>query len=120
MKDYKLIETVKNTEVVSTITLKSLKTIPLSYKGNKTEFVEKWYSKLNFNKSFLLTLKSIRKKEPYVFELINKQQIKGVRIVEVKDGFRFELVYINGVKIKISEILYRLQDNKLPLVFLNY
>ena len=120
MENYKLVDTAKNTEVISIRTLKVLKTIPMSYKGDKKEFVEKWYSKMTFNKSFYLVLKKIKKKEPYVFELINKMEIKGARVVEIKEGFRFELVYVNGVRIKINEILYNLSENKLPSVFLNY
>ena len=120
MKDYALIETEKNTKVVSTITLQTIKTIPLSYKGCKTFFVQNWFNKLTFDKKFTETLKKIRKKEPYAFELINNKQVKGARIIELKVGFRFELVYENGNRINIDEMLYRLCENKLETAYLNY
>lgn len=120
MKNYKLIETEKNTQVVSLKTLKVLKTIPITYKGNKNEFVSKWFLKLDFTKRLNATLGKIKKKEPYVFELVVKNKINGARYVNLKDGYRFELVYEDGVRIKIDEILFELCDNKLPEVFLNY
>ena len=120
MKNYKLVETEKNTTVISLRTLKSLKTIPLSYKGNKDEYVCKWFSKLKFETRYKETLKKINKKEPYVFELIVNNKIVGVRFVNLKDGYRFELVYEDGIKINIDEILFELHNNKLQEVFLNY
>ena len=120
MKNYKLLETEKNTSVVSLRTLKVLKTIPLTFKGDKKEFVEKWFSKLKFEKRLKETLKKIKKNEPYVFEMIVNNKINGVRFVNLKDGYRFELVYQDNVRIRIDEILFELYANKLPDAFLNY
>jgi hypothetical protein len=120
MKNYKLVETEKNTSVVSLKTLKVLKTIPLTFKGNKQDFVVEWFSKLKFETRFKDTLKKIKKKEPYVFELIVNNKISGVRFVNLKESYRFELVYEDGVKIKIDELLFELYGNKLQEVFLNY
>jgi hypothetical protein len=120
MIDFKIIETEKNTEIKSLKTLKVLKTIPISYTGNKNEFVLKWFGKLTFEKRLKETLKKIKKKEPYVFELIKSKEILGARFVNLKDGYRFELVYLSGEKIKIDELLYELCENKIKEVYLNY
>ena len=120
MKDYKLLECEKNTSIVSGVTGKVLKTIPLSYKGNKQEFVQKWFDKLSFKKRLTELMQKVLKKEPYAFALIHKQEIKGARIVELRDGFRFELIYENNVRINIDELLYHLCENKLETVYLNY
>jgi hypothetical protein len=120
MKNYKLVETEKGTLILSYITLNKLKTIPNTFKGKKEDFVNDWFGKLSFDKRLKVLLKKIKKKEPYVFELVNNNQIEGVRIVNIREGFRFELVYKDSVKIKIDEILYELCENKLPEAFLNY
>ena len=120
MIQFKFIETEKNTQVISSRTLKVLKTIPIDYTGNRDLFISNWFNKLNFEKRLKETLKKIKKKEPYVFELIKSKEVLGVRFVNLKDGYRFELVYLSGEKIRIDELLYELCDKKLNPAFLNY
>ena len=120
MIQFKTLETEKNTQVISLKTLKVLKTIPIGYTGNKEAFILNWFNKLSFDKRLKETLKKIKKKEPYVFELIKSKDVLGCRFVNLKDGYRFELVYVSGEKIKVDELLYELCDKKIEEVYLNY
>jgi len=61
----------------------------------------------------------LKKNEPYVFELVVNNSVKGVRFVNSKySGNRFELV-LEKANLKISELLYTYGD-KLPEIHSNY
>ena len=113
----KIIETQKGKFIYSEITGNTLKKVP---EGKSDEYIDEWYSKLSFNKRLKTKLKSIKKREPYVFELIAKNEVLGTRQVNTRDGIRFELVYVDGIRIKINETLFLAHENKLPTVNLNY
>jgi len=65
-------------------------------------------------------LHELLKNEKYVYELVEDKEILGTRKVESKYNPRYEMVFYNGVKLKVSMLLYKFCPNKLPTVNLNY
>jgi hypothetical protein len=67
-------------------------------------------------------LETLKKTEPYIFELTVKNPVIGTRKVNTKQlDPRYELIFGNGgVKIKCPEHLYRFSNNKATTVNLNY
>jgi len=62
----------------------------------------------------------LKKEEPYVFELTKGIEAVGCREVILRDGNRFELLLENGVKIKISELIFKFAIEVFPTVHSNY
>jgi len=120
--------TENGTYLISEVSGNRLKKVSQSTKLTDAEFIDLWISKLNFEKLHKTRLKQINKKEPLVFELIKKKEVKGTRICyfEEKSGkdwinsVRFELVYEDGNVIKVNETLYLSCKNKLETKYSNY
>lgn len=121
-------ETERGTYFLSNISGERLKKIAKSTKLTNEAFTDEWLNKLSFNVLYKKKLSQIKKKEPLVFNLINKSKIKGARICYFKDrvgkdwikALRFELVYKNKIVIKINELLYLACKNKLKTHYSNF
>jgi hypothetical protein len=115
-------------------TKKHLKTIPCFYEPIAKDFILKCdltKKRLNqserevlktydFEVSVFSFLKELEKSEKYVFELVENAKAVEVRKVNQRaEAPRFELVFDNGVKLKINESFYLLCENKTE-VNLNY
>ena len=77
-------------------------------------------SNLLFEKEFKEYLKDIKTSEPYVYELVSSLNRKEVRKVNLKEGYRYELVFTNNTKIKIPKYLFNKFSEIGKEVFLNY
>lgn len=118
--EIKILKTEKGLVCFSSRTASKIVSIPSSWKGEDHEFFNNWLSKKDFKKLLASRLKQIRKKEPYVFELVSGKKIKGSRIVNLRDGIRFELIYEPNISVKVTEMIYELCENKLPEIHSNY
>lgn len=75
---------------------------------------------LLFEKEFKEYLNEIKITEPYVYELVSELKPKEVRKVNLKEGYRYELVFINDTKIKIPKYIFNKFSEIGKEVFLNY
>ena len=113
---------------------KHVKTIPSFYKPIAEDFILKCnsgkirltdterhlLSAYDFEVNVILFLEELRQHEKYVFELVESAKAVSVRKVQLRHSERFELIFDNGVKLKCSEILYNLCQNKSDTAKLNY
>lgn len=65
-------------------------------------------------------LKSLKKHEKYVYEIIENAVCEGVRFVKSKYGNRHEACFSNNMKVKVPEAYFKFCPNKLPQANLNY
>lgn len=106
---------------------KHLKTIPSVYEPIAKEFIEKCNTdKIRLSETERETLKTydfqvgvfhflkqLEVQEFYVFELVKNSKAISVRKVNQRNDIsRFELVFENGVKLKINESLFLMCENK--------
>ena len=114
---------------------KHLKTVPAIYESVVSKFIYKLdfeKIRLSENERILLDtfdyyieynsfLSKLQKEQPYLFEIIDNQEIVSMRKVHCRDSMRFEIIYENKTKICASEKLFNLfLGEKLPDAYLNY
>jgi hypothetical protein len=120
--------TENGTYLISEVSGSRLKKVSQSTKLSDADFIDLCLSKLSFEKLHKTRLKQINKKEPLVFELIKKKEVKGTRIFYFKEkigkdwinSIRFELMYEDVNVIKVNETLYLSCKNKLETKYSNF
>jgi len=62
----------------------------------------------------------LKQSEPYVYELIANSKPKSVQEINNQGNIRFELIYENGTRLRITQEMYLMFPSKMDLKYSNY